>query len=681
MPDRRYVYQVDIDVNQARRAAQQLRSVFEQELRTVNAGGVSAGGTTGGGARGGIGGMLGGMGGALGAAGLGLTMGVVASKTFAFAKELDSLNRQSRLAEQGLLALVGSADAVAERTRIVQDAMGGTISKIEAMQQATQLSALGFADTTAEMERFIRASQGASVATGRSTDYITQQLVLAISNQSLMRLDQLGLNASEVKQRISELKAVNAGWTQEMLYQEAVLGRLEEKYGALSSAAKENASGIAQLSAAWTDLKTSVSASGTVIDSVAGGLAGMGERLATVQFAINETKAASQSTVPYIQALGDEAYGIAWKVMAGAASMDELNAAMARLRAGGTASGRYFDEIPVRGKTRTHPDYIRPGALGDAIARPHEPRATYADTQAAEAKAYSQRLNQILAQDSWQKWETDKRLAELAAREWSSAADTAADAWSDAAEDFKNKLAQIPGLLGTSDVTGEQMNLASMGVGQDFADNYLRRLTDEVLNGVDWAGVDLGEAARLAGIDQGLPKEAQLAMFRQSWADSSLFANPEALGLINQDAVRAGLAQQERSEQGKANIYKLFGIEDDRQLTEAGASIGAGIRPGIIAGVAGGDEEGGGGAGLVSALGAEMQKDLGDDATRTSFMGVGVSVVNIIHAGFGEQAAKADWLGAITSALAAQAAGLTNGGGGYGGPAVGDPSGVVQVIP
>jgi len=211
MPDRRYTYQVDIDVAQARRAAQQLRGIFEGELRTINAGSGSATGTVrgvGAGASSMLGG-LGSMGGLLGAGALGLSVGVVATKTFAFAKELDNLNRQARLAEQGLLALVDSQEAVAERTRLVQEATGGTVSKIEAMQQATQLSALGFADTTEEMERFIRASQGASVATGRTVDYITQQLVLAISNQSIMRLDQLGLSASEVKQRINDFHVRN----------------------------------------------------------------------------------------------------------------------------------------------------------------------------------------------------------------------------------------------------------------------------------------------------------------------------------------------------------------------------------------------------------------------------------------------------------------------------------------
>ena len=184
----------------------------------------------------------------------------------------------------------------------------------------------------------------------------------------------------------------------------------------------------------------------------------------------------------------------------------------------------------------------------------------------------------------------------------------------------------------------------------------LRRLRDEVLNGVDWAGVDLGEASRLAGIDQGLPPEAQLELFRQAWADSSLFANPEALRLIDQDAVRAGIERQERSEQGRANLLKLFGADDPDTLAGVGADIGAGVRPGIVQGMSG--EEGGGS--LVVTLGTEMQSSLSQDSTTQMFFGVGVSVIGLIRAGFEDSASRASWLGPIADAITAEVLSIIN---------------------
>jgi len=130
----------------------------------------------------------------------------------------------------------------------------------------------------------------------------------------------------------------------------------------------------------------------------------------------------------------------------------------------------------------------------------------------------------------------------------------------DLAGKFQGILDKIPGLKGTSEVSEKQMEDAKLGIPQNFADDYLRRLTDEVLNGVDWAGVDIGDAAQRAGIDPNLPAQTILAMFKNAWADSSLFANPANLDLINMDAVKAGLTQANNAQSGKANIDALASV-------------------------------------------------------------------------------------------------------------------------
>lgn len=139
---------------------------------------------------------------------------------------------------------------------------------------------------------------------------------------------------------------------------------------------------------------------------------------------------------------------------------------------------------------------------------------------------------------------------------------------------------QIPGLKGTSPVTEEQINDAKLGIPQNFADDYLRRLTDEVMNGVDWEGVDMADAAQRAGIDPNLPVQAQLKLFAKAWEDSSLFSNPANLDLINMDAVKAGLTQANNAAQGKANIDALFGIGDDATVA-AVAGLGLSIQNGL----------------------------------------------------------------------------------------------------
>jgi hypothetical protein len=139
---------------------------------------------------------------------------------------------------------------------------------------------------------------------------------------------------------------------------------------------------------------------------------------------------------------------------------------------------------------------------------------------------------------------------------------------------------KVPGLKGTSPTTEQQMEDAKLGIPQNFADDYLRRLTDEVMNGVDWAGVDMADAAKRAGIDPSLPVQAQLKLFSQAWQDSSLFADPKNLDLINMDAVKAAMTQQAAAGTGAANINALFGIGDDATV-QAVASLGLSVQSGL----------------------------------------------------------------------------------------------------
>lgn len=154
------------------------------------------------------------------------------------------------------------------------------------------------------------------------------------------------------------------------------------------------------------------------------------------------------------------------------------------------------------------------------------------------------------------------------------------EAFESAAKDtndaFKSALGSVPGLFGTSQVTADQMKMAELGVPQNFADDYLRQLSDEVLNGVDWEGVDITDAANRAGIDPNLPANVILELFKNAWNDSSLFANSANLDLINQDAVKAAIEQQQKELVGKANIMQLFGITDENLSSQADA-LGAGL--------------------------------------------------------------------------------------------------------
>jgi TP901 family phage tail tape measure protein len=152
--------------------------------------------------------------------------------------------------------------------------------------------------------------------------------------------------------------------------------------------------------------------------------------------------------------------------------------------------------------------------------------------------------------------------------------------------DFKSFLQGVPGLFKTSSVTQKQLDLAKLGVPQNFADDWIRHLTDEVVNGVQWKDADIKDAALRAGLDPGLPAKAILEMVTEKWNDQSLFADKKNLDLINMDAVKQAMAQQAASKAGAANIMALFGIEPaaaQTQAKEAGQNARTALQQGFTA--------------------------------------------------------------------------------------------------
>ena len=190
-------------------------------------------------------------------------------------------------------------------------------------------------------------------------------------------------------------------------------------------------------------------------------------------------------------------------------------------------------------------------------------------------------LPQIPEMDQWWRKQiaANEKAAASTARMGGAAGD-AASKLSDLSGKLQGMLDKVPGLGSPSSVTDEQLKLASLGVPQNFADDYLRQLTDEVMNGVDWAGVDIKDAASRAGIDPNLPAEAILEMFKNAWANKSLFANPANLDLINMDAVKANLLQQQQAATGKANLMALFGIGDESTVA-AVSGLMLGVQQGL----------------------------------------------------------------------------------------------------
>lgn len=170
------------------------------------------------------------------------------------AQTATAYDRQSLAAKN----LAGSTARLNELLVAYTRASGGAADKATALANVTRLQAVGFGDSAKEIERFTVAVRGSSIAMGKFQEDISQEVQLAISNQSLRRLDQIGLGITEVNNRIAELRANNQGMTREAAFQEAVLGLLIEKFGGLATSVKGQATGVEQLAAKWKDLRLEI---------------------------------------------------------------------------------------------------------------------------------------------------------------------------------------------------------------------------------------------------------------------------------------------------------------------------------------------------------------------------------------------------------------------------------------
>lgn len=156
----------------------------------------------------------------------------------------------------------------------------------------------------------------------------------------------------------------------------------------------------------------------------------------------------------------------------------------------------------------------------------------------------------------------NERAAKESAKAFKSAANEAQKAFEKAAKEFESALKNVPGLFGRSQVTDRQLKLAKAGVPQNFADDFLRRLEDEINQNADiWPDVSIEqarEALRKVGVNAVDDSKLAFEQLVEAWESGLLFSDKSNLELINADAVQASIDLQEKTKQGQQNIIDHF---------------------------------------------------------------------------------------------------------------------------
>lgn len=192
-----------------------------------------------------------------------------------FALDMAQLNVQAERSAFAFEHFSGGADQAAANLRAVQRASGGMLTTFEAQNIAVTAMTQGLASNSQELERITKIARGIVAVSPIINDLESafSQLGLTIANQSMMRLDQLGTSASELKPKIEALKEANSSLTSEMAFQQALLDTLESKFDPLTDAVINQASGVERLKTAWQEYRIEAARAFGFIDSIAGRMA------------------------------------------------------------------------------------------------------------------------------------------------------------------------------------------------------------------------------------------------------------------------------------------------------------------------------------------------------------------------------------------------------------------------
>ena len=183
-----------------------------------------------------------------------------AQQIFNYAKEIAALDTSVSRASKAFEIMSGSANEAEKRLRAIQSASGGTVTEFQAIQIANQATSLGLAKSSGEFEKLTRAARAVTFVSPviRDVQSAISELALASSNLSFRRLDQLGLSVTEVKTRMSELKAANSGLDDSQAFLAASVDALNSKFGALLNSTEAQAGGVERLTTAWENFKAAI---------------------------------------------------------------------------------------------------------------------------------------------------------------------------------------------------------------------------------------------------------------------------------------------------------------------------------------------------------------------------------------------------------------------------------------
>lgn len=201
-----------------------------------------------------FGGPIGGLAGAFASGSPGLAAGLAISEGARAAVEATQVATAFNRQELAATKLAGTQSRLNALMETFDSATGNAVDDATALANVTNLMAQGFAKNNVQFEEFLRGVRGSSIATGKPQDFIIERAQFEMLNQTGQRLNEIGLGMAEVRQRADELRASNQNLSKEQAYQQAVIQKLNEKYGDLTKSQLGQATGTEKFSTATKNL-------------------------------------------------------------------------------------------------------------------------------------------------------------------------------------------------------------------------------------------------------------------------------------------------------------------------------------------------------------------------------------------------------------------------------------------
>jgi hypothetical protein len=152
-------------------------------------------------------------------------------RVFSTASQWAQMGAQAERSAYALRVYAGSAEEADRWMQAILTSMRGTVTEGEAAAQAYMLMKFGLADSAEAAGEFARTLSVVAAANPQlgGTENALMQIQLTLANMSFMRLDQLGLSAGQVKERMEELQGAMPGLSREAAFQQAVMEGLKEQ--------------------------------------------------------------------------------------------------------------------------------------------------------------------------------------------------------------------------------------------------------------------------------------------------------------------------------------------------------------------------------------------------------------------------------------------------------------------